>query len=272
MDKREVYRAVLSAAQDKLGVEINRIRSSIPHSGEIGGLIERQIRSSLEEVLPKKIGISNGFVVDSEGRISKQMDIVLYDKFNTPLIFASGQGQPQIFPVEATYACGEIKTRLDAKTLEDVFQKSSSYKNCIRKAYFESKEVLQKSYSLFGKKHKHWQSIFFCIAFESVNAQTLLNSYLNIANANFKTCLNIEKRLDTVIALNGPCLINCDPPPINGIPQNNSIHFLPSPNSIVGAYEAKAPWAFFIHLLLHYMVQVPTEPLNMLSYDNGYPF
>ena len=276
-----MYRASLSGSQAKLKADIDRIRDSIPHSAEIGSLVEKCIRSGLKEMLPSKIGVAEGFVVDSEGGVSRQMDIILYDKLGTPIIF-TGDGA-QIFPVETTYACGEIKTQLNASTLQDTFEKCSSYKNLSRKAYVavEGTDLIlsapeinitgksQKSFSLFGKRHNHWQSIFFCIAVEGVSEETLLTSYLNIANSKPSP---VGKRLDAVFALNGPCLINCYPPPNEGIPEDGSIALLPRKGSTVVAYPAQEPWALFVHLLLHYMVQVPSESINMLLYDNGNPF
>lgn len=153
-----IYRRVLSNAQNKLSAAIEQIRRSIPHSAEIGALIERQFRSQLEEVLPAKIGVSQGFVVDSFGGVSRQMDIILYDKLNTPRIFASEGAQ--MFPVEATYACGEIKTTLNTSELEDSFEKCLSYKTLCRNAYIPQVSPTMNYYPFFGTKQEHWQSIF----------------------------------------------------------------------------------------------------------------
>ena len=49
------------------------------------------------------------------------MDIVLYDRTNTPRILASDGAR--MFPAETAYACGEIKTRLDSPGLGDGFDK-----------------------------------------------------------------------------------------------------------------------------------------------------
>ena len=170
-DNTTRYRKVLSSAQDKLKAAINQIRCPIPHSGEIGALIEQQFRSQLEEILPEKIGVSHGFVVDSTNGVSRQMDIILYDRLNTPRIFASDGAQ--MFPVEATYACGEIKTDLNSSELEDSFKKCLSYKKLCRKAYIKQSSPITKSYTLFGCECDYWQSIFFCVAVESINATYL---------------------------------------------------------------------------------------------------
>lgn len=174
------YRRALSSAQNKLTAAIDQIRLSIPHSAEIGTLIEQQFRSQLEEILPEKIGVSHGFVVDSSGGVSKQMDIILYDRLNTPRIFASDGAQ--MFPVEATYACGEIKTKLNSKELTDSFEKCLSYKSLCRKAYIKRISPITTTHNLFGCEYDHWQSIFFCLAVESINANRLQNTYISASD------------------------------------------------------------------------------------------
>lgn len=261
------YRKVLSTSQVSLSARIDQIRSSIPHAAETGALIERLIRSELEIVLPEKIAVADGFVVDAEGRTSKQMDIILYDKLNTPRIFASDGAQ--IFPVETTYAAGEIKTKLDGTSLRKTFEQCLSYKSLARKAYFEKAGQKQQTLRLFGKEFENWQSVFFCIAVESVCEETLLLQYRKLC-AEMR--LTYDKRVDTIVALDGRCLLNSTKPLINHRPQERSISLLPEEENQFAVYSAKEPWALFVHLLMMYMVQVPQVIVNMLAYDSGEPF
>lgn len=214
------YRRALSSAQNKLNAAIDPIRNLVPHSGEIGTLIEQQFRSQLVEVLPEKIGVSHGFVMDSNGGISKQMDIILYDRLNTPRIFASDGAQ--IFPVETTYACGEIKTKLNLKELRDSFEKCLSYKNLCRKAYIKRTSPITTTYNLFGHEYDHWQSIFFCLAVESINANRLQDTYINTAHT-----LTVDKKIDTVMSLSGTngenCLLHVYGEIKDGVPADRSI-------------------------------------------------
>ena len=266
-----IYRKVLSNAQNKLSASIEQIRRSIPHSAEIGALVERQFRSQLEEVLPAKIGVSQGFVVDSIGGVSRQMDIILYDKLNTPRIFASEGAQ--MFPVEATYACGEIKTELNASELEDSFEKCLSYKTLCRKAYITRPSPIMNTNSIFGTKHAYWQSIFFCIAVESMKGNHLRSKFDEIEKSRK---LPVHERVDTIMALKATdgnnILLNVAGELINGQPQKNSIDLLPSPDSTLCCYRAKEPWTLFLMLLLRYMVQATTEPIDMLAYGGDVPY
>ena len=190
-----VYRNVLSTGQDRMSKAVAQIRSAIPHPGEIGGLVERVFRTHLVEILPEKVGVSNGFVVDSLGGVSRQMDIVLYDRQGTPRVFTS-EG-PQIFPVESTYACGEVKTKLNAKEIRDSFDKCKRYKNLVRRAYAVPSRG--RTHRLFGREYKHWQSVFFCVGAETVPARHLSAAYRKVVEAGH---LAVEQRLDTVMALN----------------------------------------------------------------------
>ena len=110
-----LYRSILTASQQRISTEMDLVVQSVPHSGEKGYLVEECFRRALADILPERIGVSHGFVVDSEGNESKQMDVVLYDKPNSPMVLASEGAQ--LFPVEATIACGEVKSKLDSKEL-----------------------------------------------------------------------------------------------------------------------------------------------------------
>ena len=266
------YRSVLSTAQHKMSTAIAQIRTSIPHAGETGDLVERVFRTQLIEVLPEKVGVSNGFVVDSTGDVSRQMDVILYDRLNTPRIFTSEGAQ--MFPVETTYACGEIKTDMNSEQLTDTFRKCQSYKSLSRRSYFpQSSPSLKRVYSLFGREYEHWQSIFFCLAARSTSTSSLVPTFKRIVEEG---SLPIHERVDTVMALHATddqnMLLNGVVEPKHGIPRDGSINFLPYPNSSISTYRAKEPWSLFVMLLLNYMIQVPTENVNMLPYGGSDPY
>ncbi len=267
-----LYRNVLSTAQHKMSATIDQIRQSVPHAGEIGDLVERYFRNQLLEVLPEKVGVSNGFVVDSQGSVSRQMDIILYDRLSTPRIFASNGSQ--LFPVESTYACGEIKTDMDSTKLVDCFEKCLSYKRLVRAAYYpQPRKFIQKSYNLFGREFDHWQSIFFCIAANSVSSNSLMATSIEIVR---ERSLQVHERIDTLVALdatdNRNMLLNGMLESDGGEPLDESVNFLPYPGSSICTYRANEPWSLFVLLLLNYMVQVPTEPINMTLYSGNDPF
>lgn len=272
-----MYRSSLHFQQQELIVSISGAKVLISHSGEKGREIEEKIREALARVLPEKIGVSHGFVIDSNDNSSNQMDIVLYDKMNTPKIYDGDS--VQIFPVESTYACGEVKFKLDSRELEDVSEKCLSYKNLHRKAYYPSKGVIRNTVKLFGKESEHWNSIFFCITYESINLEKLCEKLCKKYNlmVDREGSSSLEKRIDTIIAFNNPAdhyniILNAKIGAEPGIPIPGSIDLLPDPDSSICTYPAKHSWALFIELLLRYMIQAPPQIINMLEYNKGGPF
>ena len=271
------YRSSLYFQQKKLIESITEARKLIPHPSEKGGEIEEKIREALAWVLPEKIGVSHGFVIDSKDEISRQMDIVLYDKMNTPKIYIGDH--VQIFPVESTYACGEIKTTLDSHRLEDVLKKCLSYKNLHRKAYFPQKGHIKETYNIFGEESEHWESIFFCITYESTDLKDLCEKLCKDYNLMLarEGLSSLSKRIDTIVALNNPArhrniIFNAIIDHESGMPLDDSVKLLPYLGSSLCTYSSKHSWALFIALLLQYMVRAPSQTINMLEYNKSGPF
>jgi len=61
-------------------VEFNEIARRISHPVKSGETREHALRKLLKKYLPQRVGIDQGFVIDAQGRESKQIDIVIYDK------------------------------------------------------------------------------------------------------------------------------------------------------------------------------------------------
>ena len=133
--------------------------------------------------------------------------------------------------------------------------------------------LLLHKYTLFGHSYDHWQSILFCIAAHSISADSLTSTYKKIVEDR---TLQVHERVDTLVALhatdNQNMLLNGVVEPKDGIPLDNSINFLPYPGSSICTYCANEPWSLFVMLLLNYMIQAPTEPVNMLLYGGNDPY
>ena len=50
-----------------------------PSPGTKGASREKAVRDKLRQLLPSGIGVGTGFVIDSQGNVSLQQDIVLYE-------------------------------------------------------------------------------------------------------------------------------------------------------------------------------------------------
>lgn len=62
----------------------------------------------LKSFLPNKYAVTKGFVFDSRGDKSKQIDIIIYDPFHSPLIYTTDSGETYVTR-ESVYAVFECK-------------------------------------------------------------------------------------------------------------------------------------------------------------------
>jgi len=107
----------------------------------VGGAREKPTRQKLETLLPPMIGVGTGCIIDSYGKTSKQMDIVIYEKHICPVYSINDTPETTYFPCEGVIAVGEIKSTLNNKELEDIFAKINSVKSLKRHTVL-SKSIL----------------------------------------------------------------------------------------------------------------------------------
>lgn len=82
---------------------------AIGHPGESGRARENVIADFLRRLIPQSFGIDTGFIIDSLGAISKQVDIVIYRTDYHPVFEVSGIKH---FLVESVVAVIENKARI----------------------------------------------------------------------------------------------------------------------------------------------------------------
>lgn len=75
--------------------------------------------------LPNKYAIDKGFVFDSKGNVSDQIDIIIYDALYAPLIFGTDAGE-KFITAESVYAVFESKPKINKETLEYANNKINS--------------------------------------------------------------------------------------------------------------------------------------------------
>lgn len=101
-------------------------KEKLIHPGEFGIYRENICKSFLKFIIPAKLDIDDGFIINSFEGISTQCDIVIYDKGNTPLI-RSMEFQ-KFFPVETVIGVGEVKSDLSRSDLKAALLKLSEIK------------------------------------------------------------------------------------------------------------------------------------------------
>jgi len=85
----------------------------VPHRGEQGAARENIVREFLRSHLPSRFEVSSGFVFDSEGAVSSQIDIIVADATMTPRFEVAGG--IRFYPCESVVAVGQVKTHCDSR-------------------------------------------------------------------------------------------------------------------------------------------------------------
>lgn len=101
---------------EEIEVVKDRVRNIIGpnHWASDGSHKEAVLKEILSKFLPSEYEISSGFIVDDEGKSSKQIDIIIY-KNSSPVLFRSPDFV--IIPREYVKAIIEVKTDLGGRSL-----------------------------------------------------------------------------------------------------------------------------------------------------------
>ena len=100
------------------------------HAPTKGDITEDAWRAFFTEYLPKRYSCNKAFVVDCQGNISEQIDIVIYDEHFSPFIF--NDNGIKYIPVESVYAVFEVKPNLSKENFEYAQRKALSVRQLYR--------------------------------------------------------------------------------------------------------------------------------------------
>ena len=94
------------------------------HPASTGTATERHWIDFLNAHLPQRYGASSAFIIDADGRRSRQIDVAVYDRLYTPPFFAQPSGLH--LPAESVYAVFEIKQVLGLGVIVDAARNAAS--------------------------------------------------------------------------------------------------------------------------------------------------
>ena len=103
---------------------------ALAHSSAKGNSSEAVWTSLFTKYLPQRYAAAKATIVDSNGQFSDQIDIVLFDRQYTPLIFELHD--QIVVPVEAVYALFEAKQEIRADFVRYAQQKVASVRRLHR--------------------------------------------------------------------------------------------------------------------------------------------
>jgi len=120
--------------------EAKRKANSIHSAGNIktsGDEVEDLIREKISLFLPERYLVKQGHIVNSEGKVSNQFDIIIFDRLNTPKFFES-KNQTVFYPIESVLAVGEIKKTLRKNDLVEFGKKIKFLKVDMKRKLIEN--------------------------------------------------------------------------------------------------------------------------------------
>ena len=121
---------ILAGLHDDIQTRLETVRRSFGHPGTKGDGSEHVWLDLLNTYLPKRYQAAKAHVVDSQGKFSQQIDVVVFDRQYSPFIF-NYQGQT-IIPAESVYAVFEAKQTVNAEQVRYARNKVASVRALYR--------------------------------------------------------------------------------------------------------------------------------------------
>lgn len=116
--------------QQQMIASLSTNRKVIPHPGTKGDASELHWLNMLNTYLPERYRADKGFVVDCHGRLSEQIDVVIYDRQYSPFLF--NQDGAKYVPAESVYAVFESKQEMTGPHIKYAQEKASSVRQLKR--------------------------------------------------------------------------------------------------------------------------------------------
>lgn len=121
---------LLASLHDDIERRLGIARQSFGHPGTKGDASEQVWLELLQTYLPARYQAARAHVVDSNGGFSQQIDVLVFDRQYSPLIFEY-EGQT-VIPAESVYAVFEAKQSADANVVAYAAEKVRSVRNLHR--------------------------------------------------------------------------------------------------------------------------------------------
>lgn len=100
------------------------------HSGTKGDNTEANWIEWFRAYLPERYKVDKAIIIDSTGKESDQMDLVIYDAQYSYLVFH--QGDTKLIPAESVYAVFEVKQELNKDYIQYAGEKAKSVRSLHR--------------------------------------------------------------------------------------------------------------------------------------------
>ena len=121
---------LLAGLHDDIQQRLETVRKSFGHPGTKGDASEKVWLELLQTYLPQRYQAAPAHVVDSLGKFSEQIDVVVFDRQYSPFIF--NYEEQTIIPAESVYAVFEAKQTVNLGQIEYARKKVASVRRLHR--------------------------------------------------------------------------------------------------------------------------------------------
>lgn len=122
--------AVYSGMQAEMQQILRTGATAFTHPGTKGDNTEINWITWFRKYLPTRYAIDKAIIIDSTGKCSDQIDLVIYDKQYSYLVFH--QQDSKLIPAESVYAVFEVKQNLNKEHMEYGQEKAKSVRSLVR--------------------------------------------------------------------------------------------------------------------------------------------
>jgi len=126
MKNRIDIKDLFSGLQNQMVAQLNTNREFILHPGSKGDSLENVWIEWLRKYLPNRYFVDKAIIIDSNGNLSHQIDLVIYDQQYTPFVLT--QNGIHYIPAEGVYAVFEVKPDFQGKVEDHNFFKYTGIK------------------------------------------------------------------------------------------------------------------------------------------------
>ncbi len=253
-EKSSRLAAVMAATRQTLQAEFAELKAAFTHNTPKGAGGEALVAQFLQRRLPEQIRCTAGQVIDSTGAISRQVDVVLYDRARTPMLFSSPNGHDQLIPVEGVLAVIEVKTHLTKAMLPGIMENCRSVKRLKRTAYFD--QPRSPTYRLYDQDWTDFPIYYSVFAAKTDNMHAGDINEMQYGNA-------LHERMDSLCYLDRGSNLNVSVPDIYASPQ---ISATPSPGSGLIDIASEQGLLHWYGALASVIAQAEVRPINILTY------
>jgi len=249
--------SLFGSISTKMRADFDEARTAFTHPGLKGTAFENTVKSFLKAYLPEKLSVCSGQLIDAEGRISKQLDIIVYDAHGTPILKESGD--VRVLPVECAYSIIEVKAHLSTPELDGAYANMRSVRALRKTAFPPQVGAVTTVKLLYGAEWVFWPVNYFVFAFDSIDPFTLCRRHRELHQD-----AALHERIDLVCILDKGVILHTDDSKSEILP-------LPEVGCRIGFKKTDHALLLFYALVSQVLNQASMPPFRFAAYLKNTP-